>query len=145
MSAAHMWTLWATFVTVNICSAIFQSFLHETFIFPHTLLSSTSCKTAWKWISNIAQGSAATYLRCGRICYTTLVGNLFLVQTVGVGEFWKSVKILRCWWQESGRFSLLAPLCIAYSLAYQWSSCTESLYTALPPDVNICCSEAYAP
>jgi len=41
----------------------------------------------------ILQGSAVTYLRCGRIYYMLVVGNCFLFQTVE--EFGKSVKILQ--------------------------------------------------
>jgi len=38
-----------------------------------------------KWITSVSQGSAATHLRCGGMCYKSymiLVGNIFLFQTV---------------------------------------------------------------
>jgi len=55
------------------------------------LLSLSSIFTFYLKVSVILQGSAATYLRCGEICYLAAVENFFFFHRVK--EFDKSVKI----------------------------------------------------
>jgi len=42
-----------------------------------TRLSSIFCNTAWKWISTTSQNSAATYFRCGEMCWWFVLEILY--------------------------------------------------------------------